>query len=267
MPDQHPRLSSQSQLASPTELSSQPQISSGLELDSRPKLSSLWPLQPSPMTSFRMFDGRVRNFQAHLERLGLSDEQAERLRAQLRELGPAPCNPRVEVTAGYTVVQPRPDRPLSPRISVWARPINDPRQRPTIKGPDLFELGTHLATAQARGADEGVLVSDGRVIEGIYSAILVLRDHTVEYSAHPATLPSTTVTAVLPYLTGLGFTPVPVTNGWELAELRRSRVWFLNAFSGVRAVTHWVEYGTADRAEFIDSAAANAWLWDHAEQV
>ncbi|MDU0478117.1 hypothetical protein QVA66_02560 [Staphylococcus chromogenes] len=198
-------------------------------------------------TSFRLIDGRVRNLTAHFQRLGLNADQERAARAALRAAPPGASNPLVWADGS---VRHRPDRSFAPRITVDPIAHLDLRQYPTVKGPDLAWLSERLGISRQRGYDEGLLWHHGRIVEGIFSALITFDGTTASYSTHPRALSSTTLRPVLDYLAAEGFDLQPVAGFVHVGPL-----WLLNAFSGVRS------------AGGPDPAPVNQWLWEQAEEV
>ncbi|PRQ10996.1 hypothetical protein C1Y63_08330 [Corynebacterium sp. 13CS0277] len=224
------------------------------------------------VTSFRMIDGHVRNFQAHLDRLRsyqpMSAAQEEHLRASLRPTGT--YNVKITCASGAFEVTHRPDRPVKDTITLWRHPQRDERTHPTVKGPDLYWLGRLKNTVQAHGADEALLVDDaGRVIECIYASVLAIEDHTIHVSDHPRALVGTTRPVVLDYLTGHFTLQVQShPEGLPLELVRRSELLLTNAFHGAQHVTRRMEYGTTFASPTtLNVAAINRYLWRHADPV
>lgn len=197
------------------------------------------------VTSFRMVDSQVRNLQGHWERLGLSPSLQHSVRARLREFGPEPCFPQVSASGE---VQYRPDRPFSELVSVDPVPHLDCRSTPTIKGPDMPLLAKHMRVSQGRGYAEGLLVdSEGFLVEGIFSALIVFTPDGPVVPEHPSQLPSTTLAQVTEFFGGLSRQPL---------KAEGHPMWLLNAFSGVRTTS--TDFPVAE---------VNQWLWDQAETV
>lgn len=196
-------------------------------------------------TSFRVRDGKVRNLAGHLERLGLSEAESQRLRTELRQRvhdaaasGAHAINPIIWADTGSWTIDVRPDRTIKSHIIMDAHPHNDERRQPQVKGPDLMWLSTRMNITKGRGADEGLLKApSGRIIEGIYAHLIALQGNKVAVSTHPRTLRSITAAQVIPYLQQCGMTVVERTEGFTLQELHEAEVWDLNAFSGIRLVT------------------------------
>ncbi len=95
------------------------------------------------------------------------------------------------------------------------------------------------------GSDAGMLIDQrGNVISGVFSAILFLREGTVNISAHPRASDSITLDAALEMLTDAGLSVVEHPEGLTMPQLRGNETWFLNSVEGVRKVTGWREYGS-----------------------
>ncbi|WJZ02013.1 aminotransferase class IV [Corynebacterium freiburgense] len=220
-------------------------------------------------TSFRLVDGRVRNLTGHLQRLRLDEKQLAKVRTTLRNAGPGTYNPIIRATGSSVEVDIRPDRPIKPQIVLDAHPHQDQRLIPTVKGPDLGWLATRMDISRRRGCDEGLLAHNCKLIEAIHSAIIVFHNNTVLWSVHARALPSTTAAQILPLLQAHGYQLKPV-NGYAMHQLRDGELWLANAFSGIRCVSAWMEYGALEPAHTgfaPDIAEANTWLWEQAEEV
>lgn len=121
----------------------------------------------------------------------------------------------------------------------------DPRTRPLIKGPASDALLRARTAAQARGADEAVLLSeDGFVAEGAYSAIVWWKGNTLCLpSREIPRVDSVTVRSVAALATALG-----VELHYESArpdQLGHLEIWALSALHGIRLVTRWIDGPTA----------------------
>ncbi|MBI8999900.1 aminotransferase class IV [Corynebacterium sp. CCM 9185] len=226
-------------------------------------------------TSFRMVDGRVRCWGAHMDRLipFLPDGAESRIRSELRAAGPGAFNPLVSVRSNGVEVLIRPDRELSDRVTVDAVGHRDLRRSPTVKGPDIGWLADRLAESRGRGAGEGLLLDDScHVVEAVYSAVLVLGRGRATLIRHPRSLESTTAAGISEYLRSAGWT---VTDRADITprELMDSPIWLLNAFSGVRAVSGWITAAGAVAAPEAVTAGpeglggAGAWLWENATEI
>jgi len=113
-------------------------------------------------TSFRVRDGKVRNLAGHLERLGLSEAESQRLRTELRQRvhdaaasGAHAINPIIWADTGSWTIDVRPDRTIKSHIIMDAHPHNDERRQPQVKGPDLMWLSTRMNITKGRGAADG----------------------------------------------------------------------------------------------------------------
>ena len=109
-------------------------------------------------TSFRVRDGKVRNLAGHLERLGLSEAESQRLRTELRQRvhdaaasGAYAINPIIWADTGSWTIDVRPDRTIKSHIIMDAHPHNDERRQPQVKGPDLMWLSTRMNITKRRG--------------------------------------------------------------------------------------------------------------------
>ncbi|APT84297.1 aminotransferase class IV [Corynebacterium aquilae] len=224
------------------------------------------------VTSFRMIDGRVRNFSAHLQRLRsyqpMSEAQEAQLRKELRKKGT--FNVKITCDTGTFLVQHRPDRPVKDKIALWGHLQKDERINPTVKGPDLYWLAQLKNKAQTHGAHEALLVDErGHVIEAIHASVLALKDNTIHISDHPRALPPTMRPLVLNYLTDRFDIDVEShPEGLSPELVRSSEVLLTNSFHGVQQVTQLLEYATAQpRPTTLKVEAINRQLWAEAESV
>ena len=117
----------------------------------------------------------------------------------------------------------------------------DPRTAPLVKGPDTAALLRVRTEAQARGADEAVILSpDGYVIEGAYSSLLWWRGAILcAPSLELERVDSVTARSVVTLATALG-----VDVYYESvtpAELDGVELWALSALQGIRIVVAWVD--------------------------
>lgn len=190
------------------------------------------------------------NFPGHITRLGLTPDLEVHVRRQLRAAPPGASN--LLVRADGSVLH-RPDRPFSDLITVDPRPHVDLRAEPTIKGPDLEWLATRLGISRERGYDEGFLQYNGRIVEAIFSALIMFDRDCAVCSTHPRALPSTTLPLVKDWLVGAGYQVEEVPGFASIPT--NSRLWLVNAFSGVRS------------ANGPDPEAANRWLWERADII
>jgi branched-subunit amino acid aminotransferase/4-amino-4-deoxychorismate lyase len=117
----------------------------------------------------------------------------------------------------------------------------DPRTTPRIKGPDLETMTRVRTTAQARGANEAVILTgDGFVVEDSHSGLLWWRGEIL--CGPPAEfdrVDSVTVRSVLALAAALGVeTYEEAVTPSEIAD---TELWSLNALHGIRIVTRWVD--------------------------
>jgi branched-subunit amino acid aminotransferase/4-amino-4-deoxychorismate lyase len=132
-----------------------------------------------------------------------------------------------------------PERHRSAVLATWHG--EDPRETPTVKGPDLQRLSRVRTAVQAVGADEAVLLTpDGYVVEGAHSALLWWRGDIL--CAPPETferVDSVTARSVLTLARALGHDlhEEAVTP----AELDGTELWVLSALHGIRIATRWVD--------------------------
>ena len=123
---------------------------------------------------------------------------------------------------------------------VVATADGDPRHVPHLKGPDIDRLSALRQRAQRRGAQEAVILDEGRVSDGTTTALLWWRDGTL--FAPPFSLPrvdSVAARTVRGIAAALG-TPVEEEEV-RPAQLDGAVLWAANALHGIRAVTSWVD--------------------------
>lgn len=153
--------------------------------------------------------------------------------------------PRVELQqhAGSPLLvfrlRPAPER--SRQVTLITHTGDDPRHRATVKGPALNALMRLRTEAQARGADEAVILSPlGHVVEGTTSALLWWRgDVLCSPAPELDRVDSVTARSVIALATALG-----LDISWEVvepSELDGLEVWAANALHGLRIVTRWID--------------------------
>jgi branched-subunit amino acid aminotransferase/4-amino-4-deoxychorismate lyase len=137
-----------------------------------------------------------------------------------------------------------------------ATATRDPRSDPSVKGPDLAELG---ALRTELGAGEAIILDEGFIAEGAWSNIVWWRDdalHVVDSSI--ARLPGVTESLILDHARSIGTTVVSARTRPE--ELDGTEVWVLSALHGIRIATEWragpslrIEPGRAEhwRSEYV----------------
>lgn len=116
----------------------------------------------------------------------------------------------------------------------------DPRRVPHLKGPDIDRLNALRQRAQQVGAQEAVILDDGRVSDGTTTALLWWRGDTL--CAPPfslARVDSVAARTVRGIAAALG---VPVEEeAVRPPELDGVALWAVNALHGIRDVTVWVD--------------------------
>lgn len=120
-------------------------------------------------------------------------------------------------------------------------PDGDPRTVPRIKGPDLETMTRVRTSAQARGADEAIILTrDGYVVEDSHSGLLWWRgDILCGPLAEFERVDSVTVRSVLTLATALGVETFE--EAVTPSEIADTELWSLNALHGIRIVTRWIE--------------------------
>lgn len=198
---------------------------------------------------FTMRDGRVANLDAHLDRLreeaAHNPNAVEQVRTRLREAGPGVYRPLIQVGRTTLDVELYPSLLVNDEAVVDAQGILDQRRRPTRKGPDFGWQARQLNMLRHSGSDAGLLIDEqGMVIQGIFSAVLFLKEGTANVSAHPRAAASITLDAALEMLTEAGVRVVEHPEGFTMSQLRNNETWLLSSVDGIRKVTGWLEYGS-----------------------
>jgi Amino-transferase class IV len=124
-------------------------------------------------------------------------------------------------------------------VVVATTPV-DPRTQPTVKGPDLeamLRIRTHV---QKAGAEEAIILHDGYVVEGAYSALLWWRGSILCYPAlELERVDSVTARSLLGLASALGVETF--AEAVTPPELDGVELWSLSALHGARIVTAWVD--------------------------
>ena len=208
--------------------------------------------------SWLVEDGRARNLDAHFARFGrwvaeVSPSCVETLpaffdavRAEIPKTGR--IFPRIEFHAEaeapnhlFLRLREAPDQLGD--VTLWTLPEPDPRQNPTVKGPDL-SLGMQMRrNAKMHGADEAVILdADGFVIEGALSSLVWWRgDKLFSSSEALAWIPSVTREEVFAIAAQMGFETS--TERVKPADLIGLEIWALSSLQGIRVVSGWVDLG------------------------
>jgi len=136
-------------------------------------------------------------------------------------------------------LRPAPARSRSIRLATHTG--RDPRTAPRIKGPDLEAMLRLRSDAQARDADEAVLLTpEGWVAEGSTTSIAWWRGDALAIPAPEIErIDSVTLRALLALATATGVDLLHETARPD--ELDGLEVWALNALHGIRIVTGWVD--------------------------
>ncbi|HIY67574.1 MAG TPA: aminotransferase class IV [Candidatus Agrococcus pullicola] len=193
--------------------------------------------------------GQVLAFPAHVERFARSVErtggdaaEAEAAIAAARSATPGVGDffPRIEYTSARGFrhsIRAAPNRQST--AVLWTAPI-DPRQHPTVKGPDLPELAGLRVIAAEHGANEAVVLDDGYVSEAAHSSIAWWRDDRLFYpdDALPR-VDSVTWSVVRTLAASLGTDVIP--SRATPHDLEGSEVWVMSALHGIRGVEQWLE--------------------------
>lgn len=128
-------------------------------------------------------------------------------------------------------------------LVLWTLPEPDPRQNPTVKGPDL-SLGMQMRrNAKMHGADEAVILSEsGYVLEGALSSLVWWRGDTLCSSSDDLPwLPSITREEVFSIAAQMGY--ATRTERVKPADLIDLEIWALSSLQGIRVVSDWIGLG------------------------
>lgn len=189
--------------------------------------------------SWLVDDGRTLAVDLHWERFG---ESPDGFREAVEQLIPdaGAWFPRIERHSnGRLLVRLRsaPERTRS--VTVATAPV-DPRTRPTVKGPDLEAMLRIRTHAQRVGAEEAIILHDGYVVEGAYSALIWWRGSILCYPALDLErIDSVTARSLIGLATALGVETF--AEAVTPPELDGVELWALGALHGARIVAEWVD--------------------------
>lgn len=153
--------------------------------------------------------------------------------------------PRVELVTrrgrGHLRYRQRAAPERSRSITLATHEGDDPRREPRLKGPDLPVLVQARTAAQAKGADEAVILSpDGFIVEGTTSSIVWWVDDELCVVDHGLQrLASVTERSLIALALALGVTVSEQRA--RPADLAGREAWALSALHGIRIVTGWVD--------------------------
>lgn len=195
--------------------------------------------------SWRVLDGRVIAMDAHRARFARSATGPSRpfWEAAIAAIPRAgDWFPRVEQrrlgSAETFAFRLRPSPPLR-GSTVLLTAEHDPRETPTVKGPNIDALGRLRAHATERGADEVVLLARNQVVEGATSAIVWWRGDTLCVVGSAAPRVSSVTEATLLSIARQQGVPVAQESATP-AELDGCELWTLSALHGITVVTEWI---------------------------
>jgi Amino-transferase class IV len=200
-------------------------------------------------------DGRVRSLAAHFGRFGAwvidqDPSQAKLLPGFFAEIKRALPRqgrwfPRMEYHAEqdsnlrlYLRLRQAPAKMDS--VSLWSYPEPDPRNNPSVKGPDLSLCQQLRRHANMNGADEAVITNaKGYVAEGALSALVWWRGDVLCSSDNQTNwLPSITRDEVVSIASQMGFEVR--TENVKPQELARLPIWALSSLNGIMPVRSWI---------------------------
>ena len=208
--------------------------------------------------SWLVEDGRARSLDAHFERFALwvgevspacSPSLPEFFEAVKEKIpGTGRWFPRIEFHAEaeaphhlFLRLRKAPDQLGD--VILWTLPDPDPRQNPSVKGPDL-SLGMQMRrNAKMHGADEAVILSEsGYVLEGALSSLVWWRGDVLCSSSDDLPwLPSVTRNEIFGIANQMGF--ATRAERVKPADLIGLEIWALSSLQGIRVVSEWVDLG------------------------
>ena len=208
--------------------------------------------------SWLVEDGRVRSLDAHFERFArwvseVSPDCSPSLPAFFEAVkakipGAGRWFPRIEFHAEaeaphhlFLRLRQAPDQ--LGNVTLWTLPDPDPRQNPSVKGPDL-SLGMQMRrNAKMHGADEAVILSmDGYILEGALSSLVWWRGDTLCSSSDDLPwLPSVTRNEIFGIANQMGY--ATRAERVKPADLVGLEMWALSSLQGIRVVSDWVDLG------------------------
>lgn len=221
----------------------------------KPVLESSGEVKLKVADSWLVDEGRVRSLDAHFKRFAswvLSEDSSQQnylpgFFAEVKRLLPREGRwfPRMEYHAEqptehrlFLRLREAPEKLNS--VILWTYPEPDPRQLPTVKGPDLSLCQQLRRHANMNGADEAVITNaKGFVAEGALSALVWWRGDVLCSSDDQTNwLPSITRDEVFSIATQMGF-ETRVENV-RPADLSRLPIWALSSLNGIMPVSSWV---------------------------
>lgn len=225
----------------------------------KPVIDSSAEVQLKVADSWLVDDGKIRSLDSHFKRFGqwvIAQDASQQSYlagyfAEVKRILPRVGRwfPRMEYHGEqqpnlrlYLRLRQAPSKMES--VALWSYPDPDPRQQPTIKGPDLSLCQQLRRHANMSGADEAVITdAKGFVAEGALSALVWWRGDVLCSSDDKTNwLPSITREEVFGIATQMGFeTKVENVRPVELAKLP---IWALSSLNGIMPVRSWV--GVAD---------------------
>jgi branched-subunit amino acid aminotransferase/4-amino-4-deoxychorismate lyase len=113
---------------------------------------------------------------------------------------------------------------------------SDHRTSPLVKGPDL---AAGVVVRDSSGQDEAVILSEGMVVEGVYSSLVWWKnDQLFSVPTSIPRLPSITERIIVETAERLGTSILE--QQIKPMELEDAELWLLSALHGIRTVTGWV---------------------------
>jgi branched-subunit amino acid aminotransferase/4-amino-4-deoxychorismate lyase len=210
---------------------------------------------PQIIDSWLLNEGKVRAFDRHEARFargcnqlmgGSTNESVRHFLAAVRAALPRRgiWFPRLEADcSGHQLtLWLRPAPPLRTSTVLWVPSTPDPRQYPTLKGPDLAVLTKLSWQANEAGADDALLyLTDGTVLETARAALLWWRGSVLCLPEQQLPLlRSVTVELLVELAHRQG-----ITVRYErchLAEIIELPVWTANALHGLLPVCRWIKW-------------------------
>lgn len=225
----------------------------------KPVVESSGEVQLKVADSWLVEEGKVRSLEAHFQRfrswvLAEDPNQEKQLAgyfAEVLRLLPRQGKwfPRMEYHGEqpkqlrlYLRLREAPEKLEA--VTLWSYPEPDPRQNPTVKGPDLSLCQQLRRHANMNGADEAVITdSKGYVAEGALSALVWWRgDVLCSSDENTNWLPSITRDEVFSIASQMGFESR--VENIRPTDLSKLPIWALSSLNGIMPVRSWV--GVAD---------------------
>ena len=186
--------------------------------------------------SWRVSDGTTLALDLHRQRFAGPDPFWEAVQAAIPREGD--WFPRVELLENGSLWFRHRSAPARSRSVTVATAPRDPRTRPTVKGPDLAAMLALRTSVEPAG--EAIILHDGYVVEGAYSALVWWRGSILCYPADELErIDSVTARSLIGLATALGVETF--AESVTPSELDGVELWSLSALHSARIVTRWTD--------------------------